>query len=726
MANGFTVNAHRFDPYKNFKFRVKWDGKPVLGVSKVSALKRTTEVVKHRSGGENSPDTSRPAAPTTRRSRSSAGITHDPEFERWANMVHPYAGDAAMDLVNYKKELTLEVMNEKGHVALRYFLHGCWVSEFTAVPDLDANANAVGDRDDQARARGLGARRRHRRAGRGVGGAGGRIERHAWPRRTAVRRAAGRPRRRVRCRRAGGGGHRRAGGVRAGAGRHPAGVRASARAADRRAARRARVGLPAVRPPRAELGLRLHGLRRGARAELALDALAGAQEAAERADPAAVEWGDKTYRPRRPTGEDLRRWRDRPPSDAEIVAALVGPPGEAPAELCLRDRGLARRGRPAGGCGGPSGVPGMRRGGRAAGRPRGRAARARAARPGRAARGHRRAWPARSTGASATSSRCRPRGDAATWRWSSDALLRPHPAARRRPRRTGTPAGLGSRGRGVPPGCHAARRISPGGPCRRRTRHRTSRRPRRLALPRPRRPPTNDRHAATPTPPRAVAQPAHADARPPARDLAPPAADAPRPLPHAAPPAADALRPLSHAAPPAPSRSSARPPLPLPRSPRRPRRRCRPTRRRLGHLWSSTRPLAWRRRKHMADAVSPPPPTPPTREAEVVMEAPVAEPSERAHRALAEVRRWMEEPPRRRDAGPTPAREVRGRDSRAVAVDRHDRGDRRSSARAATACPPWRRPRRHRGVQAATWFPATTCAVGDACRWPTPAVRSGP
>jgi sarcosine oxidase delta subunit len=69
-------------------------------------------------------------------------------------------------------------------------------------------------------------------------------------------------------------------------------------------------------------------------AELALDALVGAQEAAEAADPAAVEWGDIMYRPRRPTGEDLRRWRDRPPSDAEIVAALAGPPGEVSAELC--------------------------------------------------------------------------------------------------------------------------------------------------------------------------------------------------------------------------------------------------------------------------------------------------------------------------------------------------------------------------------------------------------
>jgi phage tail-like protein len=112
-------------------------------VSKVSALKQTTEVVNHREGGENSTDHKSPGRTSYEAITLERGITHDIEFEKWANMVHPYAGDTAMDLVNYKKELVLEVMNEKGHVALRYFLHNCWVSEFTAVPDLDANANAV-------------------------------------------------------------------------------------------------------------------------------------------------------------------------------------------------------------------------------------------------------------------------------------------------------------------------------------------------------------------------------------------------------------------------------------------------------------------------------------------------------------------------------------------------------------------------------------------------------
>ena len=143
MASGFVKNVHRVDPYKNFKFRVIWDGRPVLGVSKVSALKRTTEVVKHRSGGDNSTDHKSPGRTSYEAITMDRGITHDIEFEKWANVVHPYSGDPGMDLANYKKDLTLEVMNEKGQVALRYFIYRCWVSEFQALPDLDANANAV-------------------------------------------------------------------------------------------------------------------------------------------------------------------------------------------------------------------------------------------------------------------------------------------------------------------------------------------------------------------------------------------------------------------------------------------------------------------------------------------------------------------------------------------------------------------------------------------------------
>lgn len=143
MAGGFVKNAHRIDPYKNYKFRVVMDGRTVLGISKVSALKKTTEVVKWREGGENSIDHKSPGRTTYEPVTLERGITHDIEFENWANTIYPFSGDAGKDLVNYQKDITLEMMNEKGHVVLRYFLHKCWVSEFTALPELDANANAV-------------------------------------------------------------------------------------------------------------------------------------------------------------------------------------------------------------------------------------------------------------------------------------------------------------------------------------------------------------------------------------------------------------------------------------------------------------------------------------------------------------------------------------------------------------------------------------------------------
>jgi phage tail-like protein len=151
MSNGYGFgekNAHRKDPYKNYKFIIKWDTEagakqPIMGVSKISALKRTTEVVTHRSGGDNSRDHKSPGRTSYEGITCERGITHDLEFEKWANKVHSHAGDTSMDMVDFKKDLILEVMNEKGHVALRYNLHYCWVSDFTAVPDLDANANAV-------------------------------------------------------------------------------------------------------------------------------------------------------------------------------------------------------------------------------------------------------------------------------------------------------------------------------------------------------------------------------------------------------------------------------------------------------------------------------------------------------------------------------------------------------------------------------------------------------
>lgn len=141
----FSANPQRFDPYKNFKFRVKWDGKYVAGISKVGALKRTTEVVKHRDGGDPSSSRKSPGRTEYEAITLERGVTHDPEFEAWANRVWNFGNGlgSEVSLANFRKDLIIEVYNEAGQLAIGYKIFRCWVSEFQAMPDLDANANAV-------------------------------------------------------------------------------------------------------------------------------------------------------------------------------------------------------------------------------------------------------------------------------------------------------------------------------------------------------------------------------------------------------------------------------------------------------------------------------------------------------------------------------------------------------------------------------------------------------
>ena len=141
----FTVNSTRFDPYKNFKFRVKWDGRYVAGISKVSALKRTTEVVEFREGGD--PSTSRKSPGRTKFEPITLerGVTHDKEFEQWANKVWNFGSGlgAEVSLRDFRKNVIIELYNEAGQLAIAYKVFRAWVSEFQSLPDLDANANAV-------------------------------------------------------------------------------------------------------------------------------------------------------------------------------------------------------------------------------------------------------------------------------------------------------------------------------------------------------------------------------------------------------------------------------------------------------------------------------------------------------------------------------------------------------------------------------------------------------
>jgi len=139
----FSVNPMRLDPYKNFKFRVKWDGRYVAGVSKVGALKRTTEVVEHREGGDPSTSHKSPGRTKYEPITLERGVTHDVEFERWANKVWNFGSGIETSLKDFRKDLIIELYNEAGQLVMAYRVYRCWVSDYQAWPELDANANAV-------------------------------------------------------------------------------------------------------------------------------------------------------------------------------------------------------------------------------------------------------------------------------------------------------------------------------------------------------------------------------------------------------------------------------------------------------------------------------------------------------------------------------------------------------------------------------------------------------
>ena len=141
----FTVNTSRFDPYKTYRFLVYFgkDTKPVAGVSKVSAVKRSSDVIEYKEGGN---ALIRKGLGRTKYEPITleAGVTHDVDFENWANAAQSLdKGSPNSSLANLRQEMRIELLNEEGQPVLRYLVHRAWVSEYQALPDLDAGTNAV-------------------------------------------------------------------------------------------------------------------------------------------------------------------------------------------------------------------------------------------------------------------------------------------------------------------------------------------------------------------------------------------------------------------------------------------------------------------------------------------------------------------------------------------------------------------------------------------------------
>jgi len=145
-APTFPVNAHRYDPYRTFKFQVVIDGETVAGLSKMGKLSRKVEVAKWRSAGDPSYQRVMPGGTSFEPVTLEQGLTHHTIFERLANQVNNVKdGDTGMSLKNYRKNVVINVLNLQGVPAMSYTLLRAWVSDYQALPDFDANnLNTVG------------------------------------------------------------------------------------------------------------------------------------------------------------------------------------------------------------------------------------------------------------------------------------------------------------------------------------------------------------------------------------------------------------------------------------------------------------------------------------------------------------------------------------------------------------------------------------------------------
>jgi phage tail-like protein len=145
MSKPFTVNTSRYDPYKAYRFLVYF-GKsrtPVAGVSKVSAVKRTSKVIEYNEGG--SGITLKGLGRTSYDPLTiERGLTFDSDFQDWANAAQLLdKGAATTSLANLRREVRIELLNEMGQAVYRFTVHRCWVSEYQALSDLDAGGTGV-------------------------------------------------------------------------------------------------------------------------------------------------------------------------------------------------------------------------------------------------------------------------------------------------------------------------------------------------------------------------------------------------------------------------------------------------------------------------------------------------------------------------------------------------------------------------------------------------------
>lgn len=146
MGTAFSVNIDRFDPYKTFRFKIYFGNstEPVAGMSKVTGLKRSSDVIEYKEAGDNAIIRKGLGRTKYEPITLERGLTHDSDFEDWANAAQVLdQGAPKQSLKDLRRDIKIELLNEAGQPVYKYDVYRCWVSEYQALPDLDAGGNAV-------------------------------------------------------------------------------------------------------------------------------------------------------------------------------------------------------------------------------------------------------------------------------------------------------------------------------------------------------------------------------------------------------------------------------------------------------------------------------------------------------------------------------------------------------------------------------------------------------
>ena len=142
-GNNTPREGFRFDPYRTFRFQILIEGRPVAGLRKMTALKKTTEVVVWRTAGDPTHERKLPGGTKFEPITLEQGLTMDPVFENWANLVNKL--NDPMSLAGFRKDIVINVMNMENKPAISYKLYDAWVAEYQALPEFDAgNTNTIG------------------------------------------------------------------------------------------------------------------------------------------------------------------------------------------------------------------------------------------------------------------------------------------------------------------------------------------------------------------------------------------------------------------------------------------------------------------------------------------------------------------------------------------------------------------------------------------------------